>query len=223
MSQTYVEDKAQTKEAKNAAPSKAILQAGRQETREAASSSDLIYGQPVIVAMRWILVASGLLLILWNPDSLSVMRVQILVILLLALANFYLHAQLLMERPVSDEVVYLSSAVDLILVTVLILIGNGFESRLLVYYFPAIVSFSVVFPTILTATYVGSTIAVYGLIGLVSGGDIMIILTRLLIIAAIGSCGNLYLRIERSRRKEARESQERLMVQIHERGASTAE
>jgi hypothetical protein len=142
---------------------------------------------------------------------------------LLALANFYLHAQLLMERPVSDEVVYLSSAVDLILVTVLILIGNGFESRLLVYYFPAIVSFSVVFPTILTATYVGSTIAVYGLIGLVSGGDIMIILTRLLIIAAIGSCGNLYLRIERSRRKEARESQERLMVQIHERGASTAE
>ncbi|GMQ79165.1 MAG: hypothetical protein BMS9Abin02_1725 [Anaerolineae bacterium] len=223
MSHTFIEDTSQTERVKKATPDKPLLPEWMKETKEAASSSDLIYGQPVIVAMRWILVASGLLLILWNPDSLSVMRVQILVILLLALANFYLHAQLLMKRPVIDEVVYVSSAVDLILVTVLILIGNGFESRLLVYYFPAIVSFSVVFPTVLTGTYVGSTIAVYGLIGLISGGDPMIILTRLLIIAAVGTCGNLYLRIERSRRKEARESQEHLMVQIRERQASTAQ
>jgi hypothetical protein len=169
--------------------------------------------------MRWILVASGLLLVLWNPDSLSVMRVQIMVILMLALANFYLHAQLLMKRPVLDQVVYASSAIDLVLVTMLISIGDGYDSRLFVYYFPAIVSFSVVFPTMLTTTYVGSTMAVYGMLCLISGGDPLIIMSRLVMIAAVGFCGNLYLRIERSRRQAAIESQKQLLGQIRERQA----
>ena len=220
MSQTYVEKKSQLEEVEEAAQGRAILPRESRESREETSSNDLVFGQPVIVTMRWILVGSGLLLILWNPDSLPIMRVQIVVIFLLALANFYLHAQLLIKRPVMDQVVYASSAVDLILVSLLIVLGSGFESRLLVYYFPAIVSFSVVFPTILTATYVGTTMAAYGLISLATGGDLMTIMARLMIIAAIGYCGNLYLRIERSRREDAKESQERLLDQIRERQAT---
>ncbi len=221
MSQTYVEKKSQLEEAEKAAQETAFLPKDTWESPEEISSKDLAFGQPVIVTMRWILVVSGLLLILWNPDSLPIMRVQILIIFLLALANFYLHSQLLMKRPVKDEVVFASSAVDLILVSVLILIGSGFESRLLVYYFPAIVSFSVVFPTILTATYVGTTMGAYGLISIATGGDFITIMARLIMIAAIGYCGNLYLRSEKSRREDARESRERLLDQIQERQATT--
>lgn len=222
MSQTVVKEKSKPQKVTRAGPGKAILPSERQETREQAATSDLVYGQPVIIAMRWILVASGLLLVLWNPESLAVMRVQVMIILLLSLANFYLHAQLLMKRTVLDQVVYASSAIDLILVTVLVVMDGGFESRLYVYYFPAILGFSVVFPTILTGAYVGWTMAIYGAIGLISSGDPLIILARLAMIAAIGCCGNLYLRIERSRRKEARESQRRLMAQIRQRQAETA-
>lgn len=219
MSQTYVEEKPKPENVRKGRPGKVVLPSKKKGAAEWTSSRDLVYGQPVIVAMRWILVASGLLLILWNPNPLPVMRVQIVVILLLALANFYLHAQLLMKRPVLDKVVFASSAIDLILVTLLISIGKGYDSRLFVYYYPAIVSFSVVFPTMLTTTYVGSTIAVYGMLCLISGGDPLIIMSRLVMIAAIGFCGNLYLRIERSRRREAIESQEQLLVQIRERQA----
>jgi hypothetical protein len=219
MSQTYVEKKTKPEEESQGRSGKVILPPQKKRMAERTSSKDLIYGQPVIVAMRWILVASGLLLVLWNPDSLSVMRVQIMVILMLALANFYLHAQLLMKRPVLDQVVYASSAIDLVLVTMLISIGDGYDSRLFVYYFPAIVSFSVVFPTMLTTTYVGSTMAVYGMLCLISGGDPLIIMSRLVMIAAVGFCGNLYLRIERSRRQAAIESQKQLLGQIRERQA----
>jgi len=202
MSQTYVEEKPKPEEIRQTGPGQAFL--------------------PVIIAMRWILVASGLFLILWNPDPLPIMRVQILVIMALALANFYLHSQLLMKRPVLDQVVLASSAIDLIFVTMLIALGNGYESRLYAYYFPAILGFSVVFPSMITIGYVGSTIAVYGMMSLISGGDPLVILARLAMIAAVGFCGNLYLRIERKRRFDAEDSWEQLQDQMSERQAEMA-
>ena len=222
MSQTYVQEKPETDETRRPAPDTVAVRREKPKAKPKASSTDLVYGQPVIVAMRWILVASGLLLVLWNPDSLSTMKAQIVVILLLALANFYLHAQLLMKRPVFDQVVYAASAIDLVLVTLLIALGNGYDSRLYVYYFPAILSFAVVFPSAMTITYVGSTIGVYGAIAIMTGGDPLIILSRFLMIAAVGFCGNLYLRLERSRRNAARESQQRLMAQIRQRQQDVA-
>jgi hypothetical protein len=171
--------------------------------------------------MRWILVASGLVLVLLNPDDLALMRVQIVVLLILAMANFYLHSQLLVKRPVLDPVVYAASAADLFLVLLLIIVSNGFESNLYVYFFPAIVSFAVVFPTVWTLTYVASTMAMYGFVALVSGGDPLIILARLLMIAAIGFCGNQYLRIERSRRQAAAEAQLEMKKYIRKQKATT--
>jgi hypothetical protein len=192
------------------------------QSKTRSSSEDLVFGQPVIVTMRWILVASGLILVLLNPDDLALMRVQIVVLLILAMANFYLHSQLLIKRPVLDPIIYAASAADLFLVLLLIIVGNGFESNLYVYFFPAIVSFAVVFPTVWTLTYVASTMAMYGFISLVTvgDGDPLIILARLLMIAAIGFGGNQYLRIERSRRQAAIEAQVELKNYLRQQQAT---
>ncbi|MDQ2996300.1 MAG: hypothetical protein M3R61_04500, partial [Chloroflexota bacterium] len=56
-------------------------------------------GQSVIVVARWVLVLSGLVLALWNPGAIGEIRLHVLALLLLAVGNFYLHAQLLMHRP----------------------------------------------------------------------------------------------------------------------------
>lgn len=222
MTQSYAEQQPRREaDDKSSDGQKALSAKPPPKSKMRSSSEDLLFGQPVIVTMRWILVASGLVLVLLNPDDLALMRVQIVVLLILAMANFYLHSQLLMKRPVLDPVVYAASAADLFLVLLLIIVSNGFESNLYVYFFPAIVSFAVVFPTVWTLTYVASTMAMYGFVALVSGGDPLIILARLLMIAAIGFCGNQYLRIERSRRQAAAEAQLEMKKYIRKQKATT--
>lgn len=196
------------------------------KSKQESVSKELAYGQIVIVTMRWCLVLAGLLLTLWNPDPLGKLRIQIIVILLLAIANFYLQAQLLMRRPVVDQIVYAASAADLAVITVLILNGSGYDSGLFVFYFPAILAFSVAFSTPMTMLYVAVTLFFYALICVFTPGVTMdqmqIILSRLLMITAVAFCGNLFWRIEKERRREALKAQRELMTEIRRRQAVPA-
>lgn len=189
-------------------------------------SEDLALGQTVIVTARWILVGSGLLLALWNPGPIGELRIQIMTILLLAMANFYLQAQLLMKRPAITEVIYAASAADLLVITVLIITGGGFESSMYIFYFPAILAFSVAFPTILTAIFVAAIMFVYAAICLFTpqlGADVeQIVVVRLVIIAAVAMCSNQYWRIERARRAAAVEARKALVSEIRHRRAEPA-
>lgn len=191
--------------------------------RVATVSEDLAHGQIVIVIARWILVLAGLLLALWNPEAVGELRIQILVILLLAIANFYLQAQLLMRRPVMDQIVYAASAADLVVITVLIITAGGYNSSLYIFYFPAILAFSVAFSTTMTGIYALGTISVYGLICISTAGvgaeQMQIVLSRLIMIAAVAYCGNLFWRIEKGRRQEVQETQSELMSEIMRRQA----
>ena len=76
-------------------------------------AEDLVQGQFVIVAARWILVAAGLVLAVIAPEALGPLRIQIVLILGLAVANFYLHSQLLMKRPVVRPIAYAASVADI--------------------------------------------------------------------------------------------------------------
>ena len=84
---------------------------------------------------------AGLLLAFWNPGAVNELRVQILVILVLAVANFYLHAQLLRRRPAIDSVVYAASAADIAVITTLVVSQGGFISNLFIFYFLAFLAF----------------------------------------------------------------------------------
>ena len=172
-------------------------------------------GQSVIVVARWVLVLAGLLLAVWNPAEIGELRVQIVVLLGLAVANFYLHAQMLTRRPVRDAVMYAASAADVVVITALVLAQGGFGSDLYIFYYIAALAWSVAFPTRETALFTAVTGGLYAMIALGSlnpsdafhqpqwDDNLVILGARLVVLAGIAFCGNLYWRMERTRRLSA--------------------
>src|SRR6516225_3671285 len=94
--------------------------------RRAEARADLDHGQVVIIMARWLLIVVGLFLLILKPTShVAELRVQIALILLLGVANFVLHAQMLKQRPTSRVVAYGASVFDLLVVTILVLSQGG--------------------------------------------------------------------------------------------------
>lgn len=168
-------------------------------------SEDLAYGQSVLVWARWILIGTGLLLSFWSPKDLPTLQVQLAAIITLAFGNFYLHVQLLRGRPAIDNVVYAASLADIAVVTALVIVQGGYSSPVFIFYFAAVVGISVAFPTWMTTAYTAIVIGTYGLIAVstTTTDDYPAIFTRLLMIAAIAVCGNIFARHESRRRVEA--------------------
>lgn len=168
-------------------------------------SEDLAYGQTVLVWARWILIGTGLLLSFWSPKDLTTLQIQLAAIIALAFGNFYLHVQLLRGHPALDNVVYGASLADISVVTAIVLVQTGFASPVFIFYFAVIVGISVAFPTWLTAGYTSLVIGIYGIISLVTAPaeDYPVVFTRLLMIAAVAVCGNVFARGESKRRADA--------------------
>jgi hypothetical protein len=179
-------------------------------------SEDLHHGQIVIIAARWILVGAGLLLAFWNPDAVGELRVQLMLILGLAVANFFLHSRVLMGRQVVPAVAYLASAVDIGVISMIVAVGGGFDSGAYVFYFPALLVLSVAYRTEVTLLFAGAVMVLYGLIasaGIVGAEDGATVVTRIMILAAVAVCGNVFYRSEQDRRKAADQTREELNTQ----------
>ena len=90
---------------------------------------DLAQGQSVIVIARWVLALAGIFLILLDPDPLfNKVRFQIMIILGLAVSNFYLSAQILMKKRTLESVIYGASLADLGVITAIVISQGGFLS-----------------------------------------------------------------------------------------------
>jgi hypothetical protein len=168
-------------------------------------------GQSVIVTARWVLVLSGLVLALWDPGAIEQIRLHILALLLLAVGNFYLHAQLLMRRPAVSAIAYAASAADIAVITFLILSQGGFRSPLYIFYVPALLAFSVAFPTSRTVGFASAVVGLYACVSLFTASaqsDVQVVILRLMMLVAVAVCGNMYRRIEDSRRRSASSAQE---------------
>jgi hypothetical protein len=181
-------------------------------------SDDLVFGQTVLVWARWILIGTGLVLSFWSPSDLLTLQIMLAAIIVLAFGNFYLHVQLLRGHPAIDNVVYAASIGDLSVVTALVIVLGGYQAPVFVFYFAAVVGISVAFPTVLTALYTAIAIAVYGVICLSTAPseDLPAVFTRLLMIAAIAVCGNLFARSESHRRQEAIRNHQELLDEAAE-------
>ena len=127
-------------------------------------SANLMYGQKVLVVARWILVVSGLLLALLNPVVLGEVKIQVGLILTLAVANFFLHVQLIRNQPSLPWVAYLASAVDVLAITMMVVTSGGGASSLYVFYFPALFAISVAFRPRAGLVLSGAAIGMYSLI-----------------------------------------------------------
>ncbi|HVH63036.1 MAG TPA: hypothetical protein VNA65_05505 [Candidatus Dormibacteraeota bacterium] len=185
-------------------PSKPELK-GLESFPGSVRTEDLAYGQTVLVWARWILIGTGLLLSFWAPSDLVTLQVQLAAIIALAFGNFYLHVQLLRGHPAIDNVVYGASLADIAVVTALVIVQHGFSSPVFIFYFAAIVGISVAFPTWMTTAYTTLIVGSYGIVALSTAttDEYPAVFTRLLMLAAVALCGNLFARHESRRRAEA--------------------
>jgi hypothetical protein len=168
------------------------------------------HGHIVLVVAKWMLVVAGLVLTLWAPSSVGDLKIQILALMLLAIQNFYYHAQIMRKRPIPDLVAYASSATDLAVITVLVAMGGDFSSNLFVFYYPALAAAALAFHQEAAALFATTAIALYAAISVagiagesVNDSDAQTLLVRLIVMAGIAFCGVAFTRIESSRRERA--------------------
>jgi len=169
---------------------------------------------------RWSLIAVGLYLTLARATSIRDIQIQTTVILALTVMNFFLHGRILMGKPVRKEIVYLASAADIAVISLLIGTTTGFKNNFFVFYYPAVLAFSLVFPPTATLTFTGAVLFAYTMISLftkpgldVAAVEEKILIARLLTITAVAVVGTMYWRVERARRRAAVEAQAALLQQ----------
>ena len=185
------------------------------------------HGQIVIVAARWVLVALGLLLTLWRPADLFALQVSIGVILAAAVANFFLHTRILNRKPVRRELVYAASAADILLISILVAVGSGFQSDVFVYYFPAVLAFALVFPPPVTVLFSAGTLMLYTGLVIAAGpgigwqqADAQVLVARLLTLAGIAVVAVVSLYREYDRRRTAESATSDRIAEESSAGAS---
>jgi hypothetical protein len=173
---------------------------------ERAKEDDPAFGQIVIVTARWILVVAGFLLALWNPTQLHQLQLVLAFVLLLAVGNFFLHARLLTRHEESGSlpIAYATSVADLAVISIIVATLGGGASSLFVFYFPAILAFSVAFKPSITYPLTAGTMVVYTGIAAVTTGLGQAELVQLLMMAGVAVCGSVYWGVERDRSAETK-------------------
>lgn len=170
---------------------------------------DLRAGLPVIIYARWVLVIAGLGLSLWNSADFVEAQISVLIILILAVGNFFLQVEVNRERPIKKWIVYAASAVDIGAITGVLVLTNSFPSSTYVFFMPALLALSVTFSTSNTAKYTAGALIGYALISIapindMGGGTVEAtsLLIHVLILLSVPFCGNVFWRLERTRRTQ---------------------
>jgi len=170
----------------------------------------LAEGQMVIIIARFVLVLACLFLILMDAKSaksvsFNVTRFEIMVVLALAVSNFFLVAQILTKRKTIDVILYGMSLADLAVISIVIIVQGGFNSGVYTFYFPAMLAFALAFPMLELYLFLGGTVCLYSFICLFTLNnvdDIQTLLVRVLMLVAVAVCANHFANIERNRRNE---------------------
>ena len=168
--------------------------------REGSSSDDLRQGYSVIIAARWMLVAAGLMFVLYRQQSVSHLTVGVLAILGIAALNFWLHCRPLTNQLVEPRWAYWASAADLAVISGLMFMQGSQMSKAYAFYYPAILGYSLVFPTAVSTVLTGGVLAVVLVTGSYDGLGERILIVRLLTLAATAFIGWRYRRVEEQRR-----------------------
>jgi hypothetical protein len=183
--------------------------------REAAE--DVFFGQVVTIWARWFLIASGAVFFLWTAKESTELALGVLPIVGLMALNFYLHGRYFLERPSNVLQITTAGAVDLALVSAIVLLWHsssvagqtGLGSPFFVFYYPVLLAFAFVLPRRLTVIFTAATAATYAAIcipDVTSITSAKVLVLRLVTLAATGALGTFYWRIQRDRRRSATEA-----------------
>jgi hypothetical protein len=170
-------------------------------------TDDIKAGLPVIIYARWVLVVAGLALTLWNSNNLAEAQVSVLIIMGLAIGNFFLQVEVGRKGTIPKYIVYGASIVDIAAISGVLAMSNVFPASTYVFYMPALLALSVTFSTANTAKFTVAALLAYALLVIApindaGGGKELTtgLLIHLIILVAVPFCGNVYWRLERSRR-----------------------
>ena len=176
-------------------------------TTKQAEQEDLFFGQSVILWARWSVIVAGTVLVLWTSTDVALLTRTMPFFLVLMGVNFFLHGRYVMGSPLNRTAVTVASAVDLILITAIVVFWPGtpgLNNQFFVLYFPVVFAFALVFTRKVEAAYTALACVAYTAACFVTGtvhdeADLKILVMRLIVIAALGFLGNYYFRIQRDR------------------------
>ncbi|MEE8240246.1 MAG: hypothetical protein V3R16_03180 [Nitrospirales bacterium] len=184
---------------------------------------DIFYGQINIIGARWFLIAGVLLLTLWGAHDVRDVQIKILPIIALIALNFYLHGRYMMERPAGRALIWLSSLIDLLVISAVISLGLpqgqfGLDNPLFIFYYPVLLAFALVFARLITAIGISMVCLAYAGIclfaGLEAGGGMYALVLRLVTLVATGIVGAMYWRIQREARRKAQTARGSLLHEV---------
>ncbi len=164
------------------------------------------HGHILIITARWVLVLVGLVLTLNKPQDLFEMELSILVILSLAVANFFLHVSTVTGRPIQRYFIYAATVGDVAVISIIVAMTGGADANSFVFYYPAVLAYALVFPRSIVLLFTAGVIGTYSAVAAQSlaapGADIGIFLVRLLTLVALMSLTTMYQQVERRRQKD---------------------
>jgi len=172
-----------------------------------AEQEDLFFGQSVILWARWSVIVAGIVLVLWTSTDVALLTRTMPFFLVLMAVNFFLHGRYVMGSPLNRLAVTAASAVDLILITAIVVFWPGtpgLNNQFFVLYFPVVFAFALVFTREIEAVYTAVACIAYTTACFLTGtmqteNDYKVLVMRLIVIAALGFLGNYYFRIQRDR------------------------
>ena len=179
-------------------------------TYEKASAEDIYFGQVVANWARWSIIGAALMLVLWTSGDTLRLILGVLPIVGLMVVNFYLHGRYLANRPANGLLVAVASAIDIALITGLILLwpsNSAVGSGLFVLYFPALVAFAFIMCPRLSIGFTACVLGIYALAVVTSDPGILTsmeeietLVARLITLAAAGILAAYFWRVQRRRR-----------------------
>ena len=181
-----------------------------QRTNERASAEDIYFGQVVANWARWSIIGAALMLVLWTSGDTFRLILGVLPIVGLMVVNFYLHGRYLANRPATGPLVAIASAIDIALITGLILLwpsNSAVGSGLFVLYFPALVAFAFIMSPRISIGFTACVLGVYALAAVASDPGILAsmeaietLAARMITLAAVGILAAYFWRVQRRRR-----------------------
>ncbi len=182
--------------------------------REAAE--DVFFGQIVINWARWFVIAAGTILVMVSADTTFELGIGLAPVIGLMVVNFYLHGRRLVDKPANGTLVGISSVIYLSIITAIVMIGpvswvSGLESHLYVLYFPVVAAFAFVSPRRMAIGFTVLAGVVYATACMLAGAGeatsplvdqptLEVLITRVIVLLAVGGLGTYFWKVQRDRR-----------------------